>query len=111
MNTDEYYKTNPIVKKFIDEVNEKIGTYYKIHLSNLTFEPVKVDIGTKFIKITHNSSVWGFISRFDGTFKGRPIRKGDLLKAASWKAPAAISRGNIVDGTARWDVYGPNYVK
>ena len=111
MNTDEYYKTNPIVKKFIDEVNEKIGTYYRIHLSKLTFEPVKVDIGTKFIKITHNNSVWGFISRFDGTFKGRPIRKGDLMKAASWKAPAAISRGNIVAGTARWDVYGPNYIK
>jgi hypothetical protein len=111
MTTDEYYKTNPIVKKFIDEVNEKIETYYKTNLSNLTFEPVKVDIGTKFIKITHNSSVWGFISRFDGTFKGRQIRKGDLMKAASYKAPAAISRGNIGAGTAQWDVYGPNYVK
>lgn len=111
MEAQKYLDGNPIVKKFIDEVNEKIGTYYRIHLSKLTFEPVKVDIGSKFIKITFNNSVWGFISRFDGTFKGRPIRKGDLMKAASYKAPAAISRGNIGDGTARWDVHGPNYVK
>jgi hypothetical protein len=80
-------------------------------LTNLTFQPVTVQIGSKFISIAHNGSRWGFISRYDGTFKGRPIRKGDLMKAASWKAPAGISRGNIGDGTARYGVYGPEYVK
>ena len=107
----EYLDGNPIVKRFIDEVNQKIETYYKTNLSNLTFQPVVVTIGTKFIGITHNGSRWGFISRFDGTFKGRPIRKGDLMKAASWTSPAAISRGNIGDGTAQYGVYGPEYLK
>jgi len=111
MKTEEYLNSNPIVKRFIDEVNQKIETYYKTTLTNLTFQPVVLNIGAKFIGITHNGSRWGFISRFDGTFKGRPIRKGDLMKAASWKAPAGISRGNIGDGTAQWDVYGPNYIK
>ena len=111
MTTDEYYKTNPIVKKFIDEVNEKIERYYTIHLPSLTFNPVKVTIGKKFIGITHNNSRWGFISRVDGVHKGAPIRKGDLMKPANWITPSKHSRGNIIDGTAKWDVYGPEYLK
>jgi hypothetical protein len=111
MKTEEYLDKNPIVKKFIDEVNEKIETYYKTNLSNLTFEPVKVTIGNKFIRIYHTTHIWGFISRFDGVYKGVPIRKGDLLKPANWSSPAKHSRGNIGDGTAKWAVYGPTYLK
>ena len=51
-----------------------------------------------------------FISRVDGDLKGSPIKKGDLLKAATWKAPAKHARGNIIDGTARYGVYGPDYL-
>jgi hypothetical protein len=43
--------------------------------------------------------------------KGSPIKKGDLLKPATWKAPAKHSRGNIIDGTAMWGEYGPSYIK
>ena len=38
------------------------------------------------------------------------MMKGDLLKAATWKAPAKHARGNIIDGTARYGVYGPEYL-
>jgi hypothetical protein len=110
-NVQEYLDNNPIVKKFIDEVNTKIETYYNTNLTSLTFEPVKIDIGSKFISISHTGQRWGFISRIDGMFKGAPIRKGDLMKAASWAAPAKHSRGNIADGTAQWGVYGPEYLR
>ena len=110
-NVNEYLKSNPVVKKFIAEVNQSIREHYRTNLPNLTFEPVKVTIGTKFIAIEHNGSRWGFISRFDGVFKGAPIRKGDLLKAATWAQPAKHSRGNITDGTARYGVYGPDYLR
>ena len=50
------------------------------------------------------------ISRVDDVLKGAPIKKGDLLKAATWKAPAKHARGNIIDGTARYGVYGPEYL-
>jgi hypothetical protein len=56
------------------------------------------------------TSCWGFISRVDGDLKGSPIKKGDLLKAATWKAPAKHARGNIIDGTARYSTYGPEYL-
>tara|TARA_B110000238_G_scaffold143741_1_gene155038 strand:- start:590 stop:733 length:144 start_codon:yes stop_codon:yes gene_type:complete len=36
---------------------------------------------------------------------------GDLLKPASWSAPAKHARGNILNGSASYDSYGPNYLK
>ena len=57
--------------------------------------------GSKYIKIITGSSggksVWGFVvnSKTDGKFK-----YGDILKSASWKAPARnFARGNILDDT------------
>lgn len=109
--TEKYFESNPVVKKFVDELNTTIEKYYKEHLSSLEFKPVVVEVGSKFIRIWHNSSCWGFISRVDGILKGAPIKKGDLLMAATWKAPAKHARGNIIDGTAKYGVYGPTYLK
>jgi hypothetical protein len=110
MKTEDYLNQNPIVKNFINKVDEEINTYYKTTLSNLTVPELKVHIGNKFIKLILNNSVWGFISRVDGELKGAPIKKGDLLKPASWKSPAKHARGNVSDGTARYGVYGPEYL-
>jgi hypothetical protein len=101
---------NPIVEKFVEKVNAKIKQYYETNLSNLTPNPMEISVGTKFIKLISNGSVWGFISRYDGDYKGVPIKKGDLMKAASRDAPAKHSRGNIIDGTARYGVYGVTYL-
>jgi hypothetical protein len=67
-------------------------------------------VGTKFIKLIKDGSVWGFISRYEGEYKGVPIKKGDLMKAASRDSPAKHSRGNIIDGTAAYGVWGVNYL-
>lgn len=106
----EYLNNNPIVKGFVDEVNEEIKSYYETNLQNLTPELLQVEVGNKYIRLWKGSSCWGFISRVDGDLKGAPVKKGDLLKAATWKAPAKHARGNIVEGTARWGVYGPEYL-
>jgi hypothetical protein len=105
----DYLDGNPIVKKFIDEVNKKRGEYYsKIGMEKET--DLVIEIGNKFIRLWQGSSCWGFISRVDGDLKGSPIKKGDLLKAASWKSPAKHARGNIMDGSAKYGVYGPEYL-
>jgi hypothetical protein len=101
---------NPIVEKFVEKVNSEIQTYYSTNLSNLTPPKLTMRVGTKFIKLFNDGCVWGFISRFDGDYKGVPIKKGDLMKAASRDAPAKHSRGNIIDGTARYGVYGVTYL-
>jgi hypothetical protein len=106
----EYLNGNPIVKKFIDEVNEKRKEYYKGNSFMDGKTDLIIEIGNKYIRLWSGTSCWGFISRVDGDLKGAPIKKGDLLKPATWKAPAKHARGNIIDDTARWSEYGPEYL-
>lgn len=108
----KYLKSNSVVERFLNEVTDKIESYYKTDLPYLPPLPrIEVDVGSKFIRIVVDGSCWGFISRVDGTLKGSPIRKGDLLKPASRTSPAKHARGNIIDGTAKYGVYGPEYLK
>jgi hypothetical protein len=111
MNTEQYLSQNHYVRNFVNEVNEAIETHYKTNFPSLEIKRIEVSVGKKYIKLIHNGSVWGFISRYDGMLKGFPVKKGDLLKAAGWNAPAAHSRGNIIEGTASYTTYGPNYLR
>ena len=107
----DYLEANPIVKNFIKELNEFRKDYYvKADMPN-QWKELTVEIGNKFIRLWDGTGCWGFISRVDGDLKGSPIKKGDLLKPATWKAPAKHARGNIIDGTAQWGEYGPSYIK
>ena len=107
----DYLNGNPIVKEFIEKLDKERKEYYEKADMPKQYQPVSVEVGNKFIRIWHGTSCWGFISRVDGDLKGSPIKKGDLLKAATWKAPAKHARGNIIDGTAKYSVYGPEYIK
>ena len=68
--------------------------------------------GRKFIKVVEGSRVWGFIAKVDGVHKGLPMLKGDILKAATWRAPAKHSRGSIFDSEMHksFSWTGPNYL-
>ena len=73
---------------------------------------LEIEEGRKYLKVTttcgsNQRSVWGFIVKKDG---GK-FRAGDILKAASWAAPATNApRGNIFDEgyVVRWT--GPLYL-
>lgn len=99
------------VENFVKCVDELVSNYYKSTLSNLRVPTMEVREGNKYYKLILNSSVWGFISKTDGWLKGSPIKVGDLLMAAGYRTPARHSRGNILDGTASYGVYGPTYLK
>lgn len=60
-------------------------------------------------KYSGNRSAWGFVAMEDNPSKG--FKKGDLLKAAGFNAPAKGARGNILDGTARYGKWSPVYLK
>lgn len=58
-------------------------------------ESISFKEGGKYIKVIRDSSVHSFIVKEDG---GK-FKKGDILKAASWNAPARnFARGNILKG-------------
>lgn len=71
-------------------------------------DKMEVRAGSKYIKILHDRSVWGFVVAVDTDKK---FRKGDILKAAGYDAPARnAARGNILEGgyTVQWT--GPLYL-
>ena len=72
--------------------------------SRITFKE-----GKKYIKIfTEGGSVWRFVVNTD---KDNKFRKGDILKAAGWNAPARNqARGNIIDGGYSIQWTGPLYL-
>ena len=75
---------------------------------NVTFSE-----GKKYVKILKKlgtqTMVWGFVVNVDDDKK---FRKGDILMAAGFSAPARNKpRGNVLDGnySIRWT--GPEYLK
>ena len=70
-----------------------------------------IKYGQKYIKILtrKGGSVWGFIVNTDNDKK---FKKGDLLKAAGYNAPARNgARGNVLDGGFDIQWTGPLYLK
>ena len=64
--------------------------------------------GPKFIKLVAKHSVHSFIVKI--AFKH--FKVGDVLKAASWKAPALNQpRGNVLEGNYPIQWTGPLYLK
>lgn len=63
--------------------------------------------GKKYLKIVRGNSVWGFVVLADG---GK-FQRGDLLKPASWNAPAKNqARGNVFDPECVVNWTGPLYL-
>ena len=68
----------------------------------------KVSQGKKYIKIVQDTGVFCFIAKED--FKH--FKKGDILKAAGYNAPALNSaRGNVLTGNYPIQWTGPLYLK
>ena len=68
----------------------------------------KVSMGKKYVKVVQDTGVFAFIVKED--FKH--FKKGDILKAAGWNAPALNSaRGNVLTGNYNIQWTGPLYLK
>ena len=92
-----------------NEAQAVINEYYAAHLSSLTVPTLTVKFGQKYAQVWNGTSMWAFIALTDEPTKAQIV--GDLLKPASWRAPAKHSRGNILQGTASYGPYGPAYIK
>lgn len=95
---------------FMKGCQKKIDDDYKINYPKLKPNKLEMKEGPKFIKIISKAqsgagtSAWAFIDK--GT--------GDVLRPASWRAPAKHARGNIFDqdnGMRTISPYGPAYLK
>ena len=69
-------KDNPIVQEWQERFRDNL----------------KIEIGSKYIKVVANGAVHSFIVKEDTP----KFKAGDVLMAKSWKAPATnFARGNI----------------
>lgn len=103
------------VDMLIAGAQKKINADFDKNFKNLKPTMLSKQKGKRYIKIVATTdggkgqkSVWAFVDAKEGpTF-------GDILKPASWNAPAKHARGNVFDGS--WGVnsvgvYGPAYLK
>jgi hypothetical protein len=98
-----------VLAEFLIVHQKKIGDYYAEHFKNLTPENLEIRSGSRYDRIVRvgngagNGSAWAFIDRTNG----------DILKPASYKAPAKHARGNLFNRES-WEkitAYGPPYLK
>ncbi len=102
------------IEKLIQDIKDNYAEFCDREDMVTAFnEGVTAKAGKKYVKILKKlgsqTMVWGFIVNVDDDKK---FRKGDLLMAAGFNAPARNKpRGNILDGgyTIRWT--GPGYLK
>lgn len=102
------------LKEAIETLKDKIADDYtlggfKYKTRDQFRGELKVKEGSSYIKIVNDNGVWGFIVK---TENDRLFAKGDILKAAGWKAPARNKpRGNILKGDFSWVRWtGPAYL-
>ena len=80
------------------------ASYMAKYFPNNPTDELTAKNGRKYIKINCGSSVWSFVNK----------ENGDILRPASWKAPAKQARGNIYDeynGMKYINNYGPAYMR
>lgn len=72
-------------------------------------ESIRIEHGSKYTKIVVDGRAWGFVVN---TAKHPKFKFGDILKAATWRAPATNkARGNIMSGDFSWVLWtGPKYL-
>jgi hypothetical protein len=92
---------------FLDTIQKSSDTYMTVSFPKLPKPVYSVDLGKRYIRVVKtndscNRSVYCFVDKTNG----------NVLKAASWKAPAKHARGNIYT-TWNYGVneYGANYLK
>jgi hypothetical protein len=101
------------LSRFVGQLQELINEHFEQY-DNLRPNEVSIDSkGKKYIRIviTHVNQDWSKGQRFVHCFINR--ENGDILKAASWKAPAKHPRGNIYQPNAMEavTVYRAKYLK
>ena len=113
------YPDEEVVQLWLAVCQRMINEHYADHFPNLPFPSFDTQAGSRYIRVVscHPDSqdvVFAFIVREDFETKTMgALKKGDVLKPATWKAPAKHARGNIYNTNTRayMTPYGPHYLR
>jgi len=76
----------------------------RMEFSDAQRDVLDYKVGRRYVKVMKGHSVHSFVD----------MKNGDVLKPASWSAPAKHARGNLFDannGLAGMTPFGPHYMK
>lgn len=106
------------VERYVATLQELTNREYAKQFSNLTPPTIKVQFGVKYAKVVKvesngGGSVHSFVALEGIDTKAITAKAGDILKAASWKAPAPHARGSVFNSNPLEgvDKYGANYLQ
>lgn len=95
------------ISLFAVEIQAMVVDHFAEHYALLTPPTITVEWGRKYARIVKNNgrsrSVHSFVDRTNG----------DILKAATWAAPAKHARGSVLaaDRLSAVGPYGANYLR
>lgn len=95
-------------KTFFEAFNDWFQAVVKMinqHQSEINqYSAIELNEGRRYYKVVVNGAAWAFVDK----------QNGDILKPASWNAPAKHARGNVFDmhgGLKHVSAYGPAYMR
>jgi hypothetical protein len=93
--------------KFVDSVQVMQDEYMGKNFPSLGRELITVERGKRYAKLVCASAGARYVYCFVD------LTNGDILKAATWKAPAKHARGNILadDPISAVNAHGANYLR
>ncbi len=109
---------SPEVQAWLSKISAMEVEHTTKNFSNLSPGSFEIQEGSCFIRVISigrgSRSAYAFIAKKDNTTKALgTVKCGDILRPATWKAPAKHARGNIYDehgGMASMTPYGPAYL-
>ena len=110
--------TTPAFQEWLGRSAKLIIDDYAANFPNLPVPTLEANEGRRYIKVNRTTYYEGP----DGKMKKNQEcshafidrESGDILKPASWSAPAKHGRGNLFDvtgGMAQMSAYGPAYLR
>ena len=98
-------KGNTVSEGIDNMINAMMSDYARQYGGIKMYE---TKVGKKYIKVTSDGGVVAFVVNTD---KDLRFKLGDVLKPASWNAPARNSaRGNVLEGGFPIEWTGPLYL-
>lgn len=107
--------SSELVRAFVAGAQKVVTDYYKENYPEFAIPEIRAEEGQKYIRVLKNGSIYCFIAKENGETKALgKVCEGDVLKAATFKAPAKGARSNLSDadcGVSACEVHGVRYLR